>query len=131
MIDPLSNETLGAGMIAGVEGREEVRGQVSVSDRMARFGHRGAVVAVEDTGAALMLERELFDRGANVVVAASLDAGAASIANASGMIVILIGQAPPGTIDLRRVAMQEAVRLLERRGVLTGREEQLTEGEGI
>ena len=98
---------------------------------MARFGHRGAVVAVEDTGAALMLERELFDRGGNVVVAASLDAGAAALANASGMIVILIGQAPAGTIDLRRVAVQEAIRQLDRRGVLTGREEQLTEGEGI
>jgi sulfate adenylyltransferase large subunit len=131
VIDPLSNETLGAGMIAGVEGREEVRGQVSVNERAVRFGHRGAVLAVEDTGAALMLERELFDRGANVVVAASLDAGAASLANASGMIVILIGQAAAGTIDLRRVALQEAVRQLERRGVLTGREEQLTEGEGI
>jgi sulfate adenylyltransferase large subunit len=131
VIDPLSNETLGAGMIADVEGREEVRGQVLHTDRVARFGHRGAVVSVEDTGAALLLERELFDRGANVVVTASLDSGAAMLANSAGLIVILIGQVPAGAIDLRRMAAHEAIRQLERRGVLAGREELLIEGEGI
>jgi sulfate adenylyltransferase large subunit len=131
VIDPLSNETLGAGMIADIEGREEVRGQVSDTDRTARFGHRGAVVSVEDTASALLLERELFDRGANVAVAASLEGSAAVLANAAGLIVILIGQSPSGSIDLRRMATHEAVRQLERRGVLVGHEEQLIEGEGI
>jgi sulfate adenylyltransferase subunit 1 (EFTu-like GTPase family) len=131
VIDPLSNETLGAGMIADIEGREEVRGQVSDSDRLARFGHRGAIVSVEDTGSALMLERELFDRGANVAVAASLDPAAASLANSAGLIVILIGSVPAGAVDLRRMATSEAIRQLERRGVLAGREELLIEGEGI
>jgi bifunctional enzyme CysN/CysC/sulfate adenylyltransferase subunit 1 len=131
VIDPLSNETLGAGMIVDIEGREEMRGQVSHTDRSVRFGHRSAVVAVEDTGAALLLERELFDRGANVVVAASLDPAAAVLAQAAGLIVILIAQTPAGAIDLRRVATHEAVRQLERGGVLTGAEELLIEGEGI
>ena len=67
MIDPLSNETLGAGMIVDVEGREETRGQVTDAERAARFGHRAAVVAVDDSEAAILLERELFDRGAVVL----------------------------------------------------------------
>jgi sulfate adenylyltransferase large subunit len=131
IIDPLSNETLGAGMIADIEGREEVRGQVSDTERMARYGHRGAVVSVEDTHSALLLERELFDRGANVAVASSLDGSSTGLANAAGLIVILIGQTTAGAIDLRKLATQEAVRQLERHGVLTGHEEQLIEGEGI
>jgi hypothetical protein len=125
VIDPLSNETLGAGMIVDLEGKEETRGQVSDFERAARFGHHGAIVAVEDTESALLLERELFDRGANVAVGISPDAAAA------GMIVIVIGAAPHGAIDLRRLAPHEGVRLLERRGVLTGHGELLIEGEGI
>ena len=63
VIDPLSNETLGAGMIIDIEGKEETRGQVTDAERTARFGHRAAVIAVDDSEAALLLERELFDRG--------------------------------------------------------------------
>jgi sulfate adenylyltransferase subunit 1 (EFTu-like GTPase family) len=131
VIDPLSNETLGAGMIVDIEGHEEIRGQVSDADRIARFGHRGAVVAVEDTAAALLLERDLFDRGANVAVTAALDAGAAVLSHSAGLIAIVIGHVPAGAVDLRRMATHEAIRQLERRGVLIGREEMLTGGEGI
>jgi hypothetical protein len=131
VIDPLSNETLGAGMIIDIEGKEETRGQVSLNDRVARFGHRAAVVTVEDAQSALLLERELFERGAAVAVVASLGAEAQSLAKAAGLIVIVVGEAPAGAIDLRRVATHEAVRQLERRGVLVGHEEQLTQGEGI
>ncbi|MES1257215.1 MAG: sulfate adenylyltransferase subunit CysN [Acidobacteriota bacterium] len=131
IIDPLSNETLGAAMIVDIEGKEETRGQVTPADRAARFGHRGAVLAVEDTESALLLERELFDRGANVAVVSSLEANAAKLATAAGLIVIVIGAVPPASIDLRRVATQEAVRILGRLGILAGHEEQLLEGEGI
>jgi len=126
VIDPLSNETLGAGMIADIEGREETRGQVTDTDRASRFGHKGAVITVEDTESALLLERELFDRGANVVIAASLDPAARALASAAGLIVILIGKTPEGPIPT-----QEAIRQLERAGILKGMEEQLIEGEGI
>jgi len=125
VIDPLSNETLGAGMIVDLEGKEETRGRVSGAERAARYGHSGAIVAVEDSESALLLERELFDRGANVAVGISPDATAA------GMIVIVIGMVLHGAIDLRRLATQEAVRLLERRGILSGYGELLIEGEGI
>jgi sulfate adenylyltransferase large subunit len=124
VIDPLSNETLGAGMIVDIEGKEETRGQVTDAERVARYGHRGAVITVEDAESALLLERELFDRGANVGVGLPVEAAAA------GIIVILIGNSPDA-IDLRRSATSEAVRALERKGILRGPEEMLVEGEGI
>jgi sulfate adenylyltransferase large subunit len=126
VIDPLSNETLGAGMISDIEGREETRGQVTDTDRASRFGHKGAVFTVEDTESALLLERELFDRGANVVVAATLDPAARALASAAGLIVILIGKTSEGPIPTH-----EVIRQLERAGILKGMEEQLIEGEGI
>jgi hypothetical protein len=73
----------------------------------------------------------LFDRGANVAVLTMLEPGASRLASAAGLIVIVVGIVPPGAIDLRRTGTQEAVRQLGRFGVLSGHEEQLTEGEGI
>ncbi len=131
VIDPLSNETLGAGMIVDIEGKEETRGQVSDADRFARFGHWAAIVLVEDSEAALLLERELFDRGAAVAVVEEADAETAVLAQAAGLIVLATGPVLPGAIDLRRLATHEAIRKLERAGVLAGYEEQLVEGEGI
>jgi hypothetical protein len=126
VVDPLSNETLGAGMIIGIEGKEETRGQVSVADRAGRFGHAAAIAAVEDTESALLLERELFERGAAVAVMGSIDANAVQLARAAGLIVIVTGDVPADAIDLRGVSTLEAVRR-----VIAGREEQLIEGEGI
>jgi sulfate adenylyltransferase large subunit len=131
VIDPLSNETLGAGMIIDVEGKEETRGQVTPAERATRFGNRSAVIAVDDSEAALLLERELFDRGALVAVMPDLDAAALELAKAAGLIVIVTGFAPPNAVDASRLATHEVIGILERRGVLTGREEQLLEGEGI
>jgi hypothetical protein len=131
IIDPLSNETLGAGMIADIEGREETRGQVTAAERVTRFGNRPAVVAVDDAEAALLLERELFDRGAVVAVINDADVGALALARAAGLIAVVTGIAPPGAIDATRLATHEAIGVLERRGILVSHEEQLLEGEGI
>jgi sulfate adenylyltransferase subunit 1 (EFTu-like GTPase family) len=131
VIDPLSNETLGAGMIIDVEGKEETRGQVTAAERATRFGNRSAVVAVDDAEAALLLERELFDRGALVAVIPEADTTALALANAAGLIVIVTGLGPANAIDASRLATHEVIAILERRGVLIGREEQLLEGEGI
>ena len=131
VIDPLSNETLGAGMILDVEGKEETRGQVTDAERTTRFGHRAAVIAVDDSEAALLLERELFDRGAVVAVISEANRGGLSMAKAAGLIVIVTGIPPANAIDARRLATHEVLVVLERRGVLIGREEQLLEGEGI
>jgi sulfate adenylyltransferase large subunit len=131
VIDPLSNETLGAGMIIDIEGKEETRGQVSEAERIARFGHRGAVLAVEDTESALLLERELFDRGANVAVTPSPSPCCIDLAHMAGIVLIAVGTIPPGAIDLRGLATAEAVRQWDRLTNISGSEESLTEGEGI
>jgi hypothetical protein len=127
VIDPLSNETLGAGMIVDVEGQEETRGQVSDAERRTRFGHRAAVIVVDDAEAALLLERELFDRGALVGVT---EVSQLPLARAAGMIAILTSPVP-GALDVRRMATNEALNLLEQRGVLGGLDEELLLGEGI
>jgi sulfate adenylyltransferase large subunit len=135
VIDPLSNETLGAGMIVDIEGKEETRGQVSAADRATRFGNRPAAVIVDDSEAALLLERELFDRGAMVVAVGEADAGALALAKTAGLIVIVTSGAPSNAgitvIDAQKLATHEAISLLERRGILVEYEEQLLEGEGI
>ncbi|MCU1324824.1 MAG: sulfate adenylyltransferase subunit 1 [Bryobacterales bacterium] len=131
IIDPLSNETLGAGMITGIEGKEEIRGQVSEGERTSRFGHGSAVVSVEDQESAYLLERELFDRGANVAVMGVAPANSTALAAAGGFILIVTSGAPPTAVDLSKSSAHEAVLQLERLGILTGHKEQLTEGEGI
>ena len=133
LIDPLSNETLAAGMIIGVEGAEETRGQVTAAERTARFGHRAGVVVVDDSEAALLLERELFDRGALAAVSDLKPNAAATLAMAKavGMILIVTGEPPTGALDARKMATHEAMAMLERRALLIGREDQLTAGEGI
>jgi bifunctional enzyme CysN/CysC/sulfate adenylyltransferase subunit 1 len=131
VIDPLSNETLGAGMIVDVEGKEETRGQVTGAERATRFGNRYVVIAVDDSEAALLLERELFDRGALVAVISDADPAALALASAAGLILIVTGVAPPTSIDASRLATHEVIAILERRGILIGHEEQLLEGEGI
>jgi sulfate adenylyltransferase large subunit len=131
VIDPLSNETLGAGMIIDVEGKEETRGQVTAAERATRSGNRAAVIAVDDSEEALLLERELFDRGAMVAVVVEADPAVLALANAAGMILIVTGSAPGHSIDARRLATHEVIGILERRGILIGHEEQLLEGEGI
>jgi hypothetical protein len=104
---------------------------VTDAERSARFGNRSAMIAVDDSEAALLLERELFDRGAVVAVVAEADRSGVALAKAAGLIVIVTGTPPANAIDARRLATHEAIAVLERRGVLVGREEQLLEGEGI
>ena len=131
LIDPVSNETLAAGMIIDIEGKEEPRGLVLESDRVARFGHRSAIVAVEDHESAVLLERELFDRGAAVAVVDGADAQSAQLAKAAGLIVIVTGTAPANAIDVKKLSPSETLTLLEKRSVLVSREEQTGSGEGI
>jgi sulfate adenylyltransferase large subunit len=132
VIDPLSNDTLAAGMIQAIEGHEETRGQVSEGERISRSGHRHAVLATDDAEAALLIERELFDRGAFVAVSPAPSEAAMALARAAGLILIVTAQEPPpGAIDARRMATHEAIELLERSGIFTGREDQLIQGEGI
>ncbi len=75
LIDPLSNETVAAGMITGRPphasgGRTSMAtGRVTTAERQARTGHTAAVVWVtQGQEAAGSLERALFDSGAMVLL---------------------------------------------------------------
>jgi sulfate adenylyltransferase large subunit len=105
LIDSLTNETVGAGMVlAAAAPAERAAGvgrdgtQVGARERRARLGHAGAVVRVQgEAGAARALaftiERQLFDRGhvAAVVEGEALAAAALAVARA-GVIAIVLAE---------------------------------------
>jgi sulfate adenylyltransferase large subunit len=119
LIDPISNETVGAGMITGREPREAhvkstlldgltfENSRVSPPERSDRNGHHPATVWL--TGSqdlAFVVERKLFDRGCLVNVLAdqndsSILAELARICNAAGLITICAG-APRDSAELER-----------------------------
>ena len=64
VIDPITNETLGAGMIIGPD-TWRPSGPVTPAERVARIGHRPFVVRLVNTDqeTAQRIERQLFDQG--------------------------------------------------------------------
>jgi sulfate adenylyltransferase large subunit len=75
LIDPITNATVAAGMIAGsVDGAAEPalvssRKPVTAGERQDRFGHSAAAIWLQaGVDIAEQIERELFDRGCNVLV---------------------------------------------------------------
>jgi hypothetical protein len=94
LIDPVSNETVGAGMITDRTEREATGHRVTAEERHARLGHRSAAVwFTGDEDEAHTLERKLFDSGCLVNVVAS--AGEARISAAAGLISICLGTGDP------------------------------------
>ena len=95
-IDPITNETLGAGMITGgVAAAERRSAAVTEAERRTRNGHNPAVVlAGADEELAQLLERRLFDRGCQVCVLPG-EAGDAAVRAlyALGAICIVTGAA--------------------------------------
>jgi sulfate adenylyltransferase large subunit len=98
IIDPSNNLTVGAGMISRPVIRERVRtghadeneaiGRVTRGERLARYRHTGAVVAVGPRPAlAELIERRLFDRGCAVAIVDSEDA--ACVLQSAGLIAVL------------------------------------------
>ena len=110
LIDPITNETVGAGMITGrppveVEPKafpEEggAKGRVGLSERESRTGHKPAIVwLAASPEVAYRLERKLFDRGFFVQVLAGEEesrilARLAHSGAAAGMIVICAQEHP-------------------------------------
>jgi sulfate adenylyltransferase large subunit len=94
LIDPLTNETVGAGMISGRTEREAGGQKVSIEERQARLGHRSAAVwFTGEVDEAYALERKLFDGGclANVVNAEA----EARISAEAGLVSICLGSGEP------------------------------------
>jgi sulfate adenylyltransferase large subunit len=94
LIDPITNETVGAGMITDRTQREAAGHRVTAEERHARLGHRGAAVwFTGDEDEAHTLERKLFDGGCLVNVVT--DAERARISAAAGLISICVGAGDP------------------------------------
>ena len=114
LIDPISNETVAAGMITGRPAHESGQpgmanaGRVTPAERHARSGHLAAAVWVsQGVDAASRLERSLFDAGAIVLVLDAAREGAllprlVETALSAGLIVLCAAAAdspaPPAPI---------------------------------
>jgi sulfate adenylyltransferase subunit 1 len=125
LIDPATNETIGAGMILGrgdapaavLRELDFAAERVSQAERFSRYGHGPSVVEVPTEEAAYALERELFERGCLVVVAAEgvealMAAGAIAIEVVEGAAAISVGD-------------------LEARGIIRAGQDPFTGGGGI
>lgn len=126
LIDPVTNATAGALMIAAVVDHHS--GPVTVNERAARYGHAGGFVAIGDRPhLAQLLERRLFNRGANVVV---LSSRVPDLEHA-GVLAIVTGETParawPEDDD---AAVDAILKHLEQASILIS-EHDLADGEGI
>jgi sulfate adenylyltransferase large subunit len=103
LIDPLTNETLGAGMISGPDLYHHT-GPVTPAERLARIGHRPYVIRLENGNAetARLVERHLFDQGylVHVVEGADDPGPAVKTSFQMGLISIVSGPLwqPPASI---------------------------------
>lgn len=147
LIDPLTNETVGAGMIAAPGVMADSRGRVTAVEREAVLGHGATVVLLPPGQGELAydLERLLFDHGWLVHVIEQPDhmVQAVRTACAAGMVAIVVASSPEeaaaaegaaGTATIVRVAPEEAESDDPARGILRRlghRDEPLTGGAGI
>jgi sulfate adenylyltransferase large subunit len=91
LIDPITNETVGAGMITDRAHREAAGHRVSAEERQARLGHKAA--AIWFTGSeeeAYILERTLFDGGCLANVVRNVEAARLSVC--AGLVSICLGK---------------------------------------
>jgi len=107
LIDALTNETLGAGMISGPDLYSH-SGPVTPAERLARIGHRPYVIRLQNGDAefARSVERHLFDQGYLVHVVEEADPGPAVRAGFQmGLVSIVPGGAwqPPAGIPADQV----------------------------
>jgi bifunctional enzyme CysN/CysC len=106
IIDRLTNNTVGAGMIIGKhDTSRSARGRVSVQEREIRLGQRGAAVWIHRQ-IADEIERELFEEARTVVRLDTADLDAKALPEVARMlvdqsiIVLISGDAPPAEDSL-------------------------------
>jgi sulfate adenylyltransferase large subunit len=126
LIDPLTNETVAAGMITGRVAGEAARAQelpsdaefgssrVTPAERYIRAGHRPvAIWLVGNEDLAYVLERKLFDRGCLVhVLAGEAAAGIALASTDAGLISICIAASDKNDKDDKSGARDSLKRAL-------------------
>ena len=140
LIDPITNETVAAGMIrdTGAGGEAKAAPEavpVSDDERLARYGHSAALLwTAGEEQLAIALERELFDRGS---MACRVPAAAAADLLRAGFLVIVSAPDRPelqSDAPLLECAGQTAPDIctaLERRKILNRRPDAFTGGGGI
>jgi sulfate adenylyltransferase large subunit len=143
LIDPVTNATVGAGMIlapvlADRERRkptvlESKPARVTPVERIVRYGHGGETVSL---GArielAWLLERKLFDRGCAVTIVEHASVQTLEALEQAGILVLLVSNRPLEW-DLPADDVKAAdfiIATMEETGILL-RKESLTGGEGI
>ena len=138
LVDPISNLTLGAGMIerAGdratrqrkAEHRFEL-GPVTPAERRQAHGHRGAVVTYGNQRTlAERVERAVFEKGGLVLLLDQTVAPLDPLVAAGALVLVPGGESE---LDLSAVAsVSEAITALEKQGIIASRDE-VAEGEGI
>jgi sulfate adenylyltransferase large subunit len=113
LIDPTTNATAGAGMIASVEAdtsdgedeAAEITGPVTAQERAARWGHQGGVLELEGTAELIdLVERSLFAVG---VITQRVDRRDAVFARTPGLLDALTRmQAEAGLLLLDTIETQ-------------------------
>ncbi len=109
IIDRLTNGTVGAGMITGITGDEDLK-PVSVADRSARFSQTATAIALTGANAkslAYQLERKLFDNGHAATVLELANPGLVEAIKNAGLLCICIGNV--GTPDIAFDADQQSI----------------------
>jgi bifunctional enzyme CysN/CysC/sulfate adenylyltransferase subunit 1 len=121
VVDPLTNDTVGAAMILGPAGGEagrslEATSLVSAEERRLRLGQTGDVLLLPDVpGAdalALRLERGLFDAGRHVALVRG-DAEAAVALAGAGLLAVLLAPGAQARRALREQLRDAGVRWVE------------------
>ncbi|HWQ56516.1 MAG TPA: sulfate adenylyltransferase subunit CysN [Bryobacteraceae bacterium] len=113
LIDPLTSETAGAGMIAGPCADDCHTGPVTGDERVARYGHPGLAIWLDGSlQTARTLERKLFDLGCAVCVfdgEAETVTSAASAARDAGLIAVCVAtdNIPPDLSPGRLVHLKD------------------------
>jgi sulfate adenylyltransferase large subunit len=142
LIDPITNETMGAGMILHAEAPQGAAGRVTDAERRLARGHAPLVICLPPDGADLawVLERRLFDQGYVVHVIRHPESlrQAVHTALAAGLIAIvapggpadweLLRQAVPPEQLVRAESVQQGVEAVARLGRSDG---PLLDGDGI
>jgi bifunctional enzyme CysN/CysC/sulfate adenylyltransferase subunit 1 len=121
VVDPLTNDTVGAGMIVGPAGADAARSReaaslISAEERRARLGQTGDVLLLPDVAdveeRALKLERRLFDAG-RLVAAVRGDAEAALALAGAGLVAVLYAPGAQARRALREQLRGAEVRWVE------------------
>jgi len=143
LIDPVTNATVGAGMILAPVVIERGRpkqmlldakvGRVTPVERIARYGHGGDTVSLGSrVELAWLVERKLFDRGCAVAVIEHASSQMLEALEQAGLLVLLVsGRAPDWDLpEDDALAADFVIATMEDTGILP-RKESLTGGEGI